>query len=221
MRILTNILLFMALGVTLTASAKAQATDNEDLQSWNDIQLTIPVNKKVDVVLQTTIRFGQNITRVSEGRVGAGAVFKIGKAVSFSPSYTYIEARNMAGVFQNEHRYSLRGTYKFPTKRFGLSHRSIYEYRVRSSGNSWRYRPSLTFEKDLPEKFLSNSKFFITEEIFYVSTTRRFSRNRISLGVSKVITKNLTLEFYYLRQNDGSSHPGRLNVLGTSWKFHL
>lgn len=221
MRYLKTIFLFLVIGAVLAASVIAQATDNEDLQQWNDIQLTIPVNDKVEVFLQTTIRFGQNITSVSEGRVGAGAVFKISKAVSFSPSYTYIEARNTAGVFQYEHRYSFRGTYKFPTKKFGLSHRSIYEYRVRPSGNSWRYRPSLTFEKDLPEKFLSKAKFFITEEPFYVSTTRKFSRNRLSLGISKVINKHLTLDVYYLRQNDGFSHPGNLNVLGTSWKFHL
>lgn len=221
MRFLANIFLLIAIGVAFAASATAQATDDEDLQSWNDVQLTIPVNEKIDVVLQTTLRFGQNITRVSEARIGAGAVFKINKAVSFSPSYTYIEARNTAGIFHYEHRYSFRGTFRFPTKKFGLSHRSIYEYRVRSSGNTWRYRPSLTFEKDLPEKFLKKAKFFITEEPFYVSTTRRFSRNRLSVGVSKVINKHLTLDVYYLRQNDRFAHPGNLNVLGTSWKFHL
>lgn len=221
MRILTNIVMFLVIGVALASVTLGQTNDDEDLQSWNDVQLTIPVNKKIDVVLQTTFRFGQNITRLSEARIGAGAVFKINKAVSFSPSYTYIEARNTAGVFQYEHRYSVRGTYKFPIKSFGLSHRSIYEYRVRSSGHTWRYRPSLTFEKELPEKFLSKAKFFITEEPFYVSTTRKFSRNRFSLGISKVINKNLTLDVYYLRQNDGFSHPGDLNVLGTSWKFHL
>ncbi len=221
MRILTNILLFIALGLLFNVSANAQATDDEDLQQWNDVQLTIPVNEKVEVFLQTTIRFGQNISRVSEGRVGAGAVFKINKSLSFSPSYTSIEARNTAGVFHYEHRYSFRGTYKFPTKKFGLSHRSIYEYRVRSSGNTWRYRPSLTFEKELPEKVLSKARIFITEEAFYVSTTRKFSRNRFSLGISKVINKHLTLDVYYLRQNDGFSHPGDLNVLGTAWKFHL
>ena len=221
MRFITDILLFIVLGVAFASFATAQTTDDEDLESWNDIQLSIPVNKKIDVVLQTTFRFGQNITRLAEARVGAGTVFKITKSIAFAPSYTYIEARNAAGIFHYEHRYSLRGTYKFPIRSIGLSHRSIYEYRVRSTGNTWRYRPSLTIEKSLPEKFLSKAKFFITEELFYVSTTHKFSRNRFSLGISKVINNHLTLDVYYLRQNDGYSHPGDLNVLGTSWKFHL
>ena len=221
MGFLAKILLSTALGITLAASAGAQVVDREDLESWNDFLLTIPINKKIDIVVQPTLRFGQNITRLTERRVGAGVVFKINKTVAVLPSYTYIEARNILGVFNYEHRYGLRGTYKFPIRSFGLSHRSIYEYRVRRSGHSWRYRPSLTFEKELPKKILSNAKIFITEEPFYVSTTRKFSRNRLSLGVSKVINQHLTLDIYYLRQNDRFSLPGDLNVIGTTWKFHL
>ena len=214
-------LIFIAAAFCSFANGQTTQTDDEDTQSWNDLQVTIPLNKKVDLVLQTTFRIGHNITKLVEGRVGGGISVKLNKAFTVSPAYLYIESRNASGAFRTEHRYSLRGVYKFPTKGFGLSHRSIYEYRVRSSGNTWRYRPSITFEKPLPEKLISKAKFFVTEEPFYVSTTRKFSRNRFSLGVSKTINSHLTLDVYYLRQNDGYSHPGDLNVLGTSWKIHL
>lgn len=219
----TRILFPIAFVTALFASANAQSTrtDDEDLQSWNDLQITVPLTKRADLLLQTTFRFGNNISRFNEFRGGGGLVLKLSGAVSFSPIYSYIETRNAAGVFHTEHRYSLRGTYKFPVKQFGLSHRSIYEYRVRSSGNTWRYRPSLTFEKALPEEFIPHAKFFVTDELFYVSTTGKFSRNRFSLGLSKTMNKHFTLELYYLRQSDGYSHPGDLNVLGTTWKIHL
>lgn len=217
---------FIVVVISLACSAVASAqtptpVDDEDFQSWNDLQITVPLNKRVDLLLQATFRFTQNLSRFNEGRVGAGFAFKLNKAVTFSPIYTYIESRNSAGAFRTEHRYGLRGTYKFPTKSFGLSHRSIYEYRVRSSGNSWRYRPSLTFEKALPARFMSKAKFYITEEPFYISTTGKFSRNRFSIGINKTLNAHLSLDIYYLRQNDGFSHPGDLNVLGTSWKIHL
>lgn len=199
----------------------AAAQDDEDIQSWNDLQITVPVSKHVDALLLATFRFGSNITNLSEGRGGGGLSFKINKAFSLSPTYLYIETRNAAGVYHTEHRFSFRGVYKFPFKKFGLSHRSIYEYRVRNSGNTWRYRPSLTFEKELPKTLIPKAKFFVTEEPFYVSTTGKFSRNRFSLGISKTINPHLTLDLYYLRQNDGHSHPGDLNVVGTSWKVHL
>lgn len=223
MRFWSKLLLSAIITAALFWCVGAQTTqaDDEDLQSWNDIQLSIPVHKKVDLLVQTTFRFGSNMSKLSEARGGGGVSVKLNKAFSISPTYLYIESRNTAGAFLTEHRYSLRGTYKFPTKKFGLSHRSTYDYRVRSSGNSWRYRPSLTFEKALPEKFIPKAKFFVTEELFYVSTTKKFSRNRFSIGISKTISDHLTLDLYYLRQNDGFSHPGDLNVLGTSWKLHF
>jgi len=211
----------VVLGLFLLVPFAVGQTDDEDTQSWNDLQVTIPVHKKADIFFQTTIRFGDNLSRLSEGRVGAGVTWKAHRAFSVSPSYLYIEARNSAGQFRTEHRFVLKGTYKFPTKSFGLSHRSQFEYRARSSGNSWRYRPSLTFEKQLPEKFIPRATFFVTEEPFYVSTTGKFSRNRFSLGINKEINSHLSLEVYYLRQNDGFSHPGDLNVIGTGWKIKL
>ena len=210
----TILLLFFAVGTF------AQQ-DDEDAQSWNDVQVTVPINKKVDFTLYGTLRFGSSLTQGSEGRVGAGFGFHIIKAFSGPRSYLAIASRNSAGRFHDEHRLSLRGTYKFPTKGFALAHRSTYEYRVRTAGNSWRYRAALVLDKKLPEKFIPKSKLFVIEEVFYVSTTKKFSRNRFSVGISKELDKHLTLELYYLRQNDGYSHPGDLNVIGTSWKIHL
>jgi Protein of unknown function (DUF2490) len=118
-----------------------------------------------------------------------------------------------------EIRFNLRIGYKFPIKSFGLSHRSWFEYRIRNTGNSWRYRPSLTFEKDIG--FIPKAKFYVTEEPFYDSSLKKFSRNRFTVGINKTLTKKLSLEVYYMRQNDGFSRPGDLNVIGTSWKIKL
>ncbi|MFZ1699692.1 MAG: DUF2490 domain-containing protein [Pyrinomonadaceae bacterium] len=224
MKHLLNLLGLLVMGSACSLAVISQTTqpqDDEDFQSWNDISITIPVSKRVDLSLQTTARFTQNVSRFNEARVGAGLSVKLTKAVSVSNAYTYIESRNSSGAFRIEHRYSLRGTYKFPTKSFGLVHRSTYEYRGRSSGNSWRYRAALTFEKGLPEKVIPKVKIFITEEPFYMSTTRKFSRNRFTIGINKVLTPKLSLDIYYVRQNDGFSHPGDLNVIGTSWKIKL
>lgn len=223
MRSLFRLILLSSLFVVTfgTVVRSQTAIDDDDTQSWNDLQLTVKLNAHFDLTTKLTGRFGRNISRLNDGRYQIGFVWKPTKSISVSPFYWFVYARNAAGKFTVENRLNLAVTYKFPVKSFGLSHRSWYEYRVKASGNSWRYRPSLTFEKALPEKFLSKAKFFITEEPFYVSTTRKFSRNRLSLGISKVINNHLTLDVYYLRQNDGFSHPGDLNVLGTSWKFHL
>lgn len=208
------------LGIFFSASLSrdVRAQDDEDIQSWNDLQITVPVTKKVDFYTSVTLRLGNNITWLQDGRYAAGFTWKINKAWSVTPFYWYISARNASAHFRVEHRASLRIDYKFPFKTFGLSHRSTFERRYRAAGDTWRYRPSLKFEKELPKDWITAAKFYINEEPFYDSATKKFSRNRFTVGITKTFTKKFSLDLYYMRQNDGYSHPGDLNVMGTSWK---
>ncbi len=200
--------------------ADAQTADTNDNQSWNDVQLTVPVTEQFDFTLTGTFRFGKNITRLNDRRIAVGFVYKPNKSWSFQPFYSNIVARNAGGRFLMEHRLNFRATYRFPFKRFGLSHRSWFERRLRQPRNSWRYRPSLTFEKDIGV-IIPDTKFFMTEEVFYDSILKRFSRNRFSVGINKNLTKKLSLDVFYLRQNDGFSRPGNLNVIGVNFKIRL
>lgn len=217
-----KILLFLSLFVFFGLSEKAQTMlDEEDFQSWNDVQLTVPLDKQFDFYTSVTMRFGKNASRLQDGRYAIGFNWKPTKSLTFTPFYWYIRARNSTGRFRTEHRLNLRATYRFPFKKFGLSHRSTFEYRLRQPLNSWRYRPSLTFEKEVPKKIISAAKFYLTEEIFYDSLLKEFSRNRFTIGMTKTLTKKLSVDLYYMRQNDGFSRPGDLNVVGTSWKVKL
>lgn len=213
----------MVWATALFAAAQTNRTiaDAADNQSWNDVQLTVPISKQFDFYTALTGRFGKNATRLNDGRFAVGVVYKPNKTFSVQPFYWFIRARNARGEFLREHRFNLRAGYRFPFKRFGLSHRSWFEYRRRAPRNSWRYRPSLTFERDIPKKFIPGAKLFVTEEIFYDSILKRFSRNRFTVGFTKTLTEKLSLDVYYMRQNDGFSRPGDLNVVGTSWKVRL
>lgn len=211
-------------GGSLAASAQTPTptpVDDTDIQSWNDVSVTVPLNKKVDVYVPVTFRFDENVKTFHEGRIGAGLIFKPHKSVSIAPTYLFIQSRNSAGVFRRENRVSLGVTYKFPTKKFGLAHRSLFEYRNRTSGNSWRYRPSVTLDKHLPDDWVKGLKLYVTEEPFYDSNSGRFSRNRLTFGVNKTLTKKLSVDLYYLRQDDNFSHPGLAHVIGTAWKIKL
>lgn len=206
---------------TAIAAAQQLITDDEDIQSWNEIQLTAPLSKKLDFYTAVTMRFGKNVTRLTDGRFAIGVVWKPTKAFSVSPFYLSVRARNSRGQFRQENRFNLRATYRFPIKSFGLIHRSTYEYRMRAPENTWRYRAGLTFEKDLPKSFLPQAKFYVGDEVFYDSGLNKFSRNRFTIGVNKTLNKNLALDVYYMRQNDGYSHPGDLNVIGLTWRVKL
>jgi hypothetical protein len=214
-------LFFVGFGISLAHAQTVKTTDDEDIQSWNDVQLTVPVTKEFDFYAAVTARFGKNLSRLNDRRLAVGFIYKANKSWSFQPFYWNIRARNTSGKFGIEHRLNLRVGYRFPFKKIGLSHRSLFERRLRSPRNSWRYRPSLTFEKDIPKKFIPKAKLFVIEEVFYDSILKKFSRNRFSVGVTRTLTRQLSLDVYYMRQNDGFSRPGNLNVIGTSFKVRL
>lgn len=219
MKVIGPVILFGVL-VMGCFSQTVAAQDDEDNQSWNDIQITVPLGKQVDYFNKMTMRIGKNVSRLNDGRFAIGVVWKPTPSLSVSPFYWYINARNAAGQFRVENRLNLATTYRFPVKKVGLSHRSTYERRLRAP-NSWRYRAMLTLDKDIPKNIVPKAKFFVADEVFYDSATGRFSRNRFSIGVLKTITKQLSLDLYYTRQNDGFSHPGDLNIIWAAWRIKL
>lgn len=191
----------------------------DDIQSWNDIQLTVPLNEKFDLYTSLTGRFGKNITRLNDGRMAAGMSWKATKSITILPFYWFIRARNSRGQFNNEHRLNVRVTYRFrPVKKFNFSHRSTYEYRIREPLNSWRYRGLIGVEREIPKSIIPGAKWFVNDEVFYDSVLDRFSRNRFSIGVNKTINKKLSVDIYYMRQNDGFSRPGDLHTIWTTWR---
>jgi hypothetical protein len=214
-------LLTVFLTLPYFAQSAAAGPDDEDTQSWNDLQVGIPLSKQFEFYSKLTLRFGKNITRVNDGRQTFGLTWKPTSSLTISPFYTFIRARNTAGFFRKEDRYSLSAAYKFPIKAVGLTHKSTYESRHRAAGDTWRYRAAVTIDKALPKSFLEDTKLFVTDEVFYDSATSRFSRNRFSIGLTRTISKHLSGDLYYMRQNDGFSHPGDLNVVGFAGRYRL
>lgn len=217
---LLRTLFILFLSAILSATASSQ-TDDSDFQSWNDLQVTIPITKKLDIYTAGTIQFGGNLSNVDNTRFSAGIAVKPVKHFSISPFMTFISRRNRNGNYRYEYRFVLRGGYKFDFEHFSLSHRSQIEYRFRPGTNTWRYRPSITFEKPLPKSFVPGLKLFVTDEPFYDSASGRFSRNRISAGFNKTLNKKTSLDVYFLHQGDNFSSPGSINVIGTALKITI
>src|SRR6185436_11097723 len=121
--------------------------------------------------------------------------------------------------FRIENRLNLAVSYRFPIKRIGLTHRSTVERRLRRPVDSWRYRAQMTLDKDIPKKIIPGAKWFVSDELFYDSSLDRFSRNRFSAGITKTLNRHLSVDIYYMRQNDGDARPGNLHTIWTSWKI--
>lgn len=202
----------------MLVSAQTRPSDSE-VQSWTDVQLSVPLSKTVDFVLLGTLRIGRNLHRPVDERLGVAFSFKAGKYLTFAPSYLHITTQPIKGRRGFESRLSFPATIKFPIERFTVSDRNLFERRFRHpGGESTRYRNKLQVDHPIgPRK--AKLSLFVADEVFYDWSFNAWVRNRFSVGLSKVFNKHVTTDFYYLRQNDGHSVPGDIHVIGTTWKL--
>ncbi|HEY6242644.1 MAG TPA: DUF2490 domain-containing protein [Pyrinomonadaceae bacterium] len=209
--------LFLLCGVVCCQTAPSR----NDTQNWNDVFLTVPLSKHVDYVMQGTLRNGRNVHRPVDERLGIGFSFKLGKYLTIAPNYLYIGMQPFEGRRVFEDRLSVPATVRVPIARFVFSDRNLFERRFRRPGiNSTRYRNRLQVEHPIgpPKQKLS---LFISDEVFFDWSFNAWVRNRAAVGISKVVNKHLTLDLYYLRQNDSHSVPGDLHVIGSIWRIKL
>ena len=211
-------LICVSLLLLVPVSAQLDQADN---QQWTDVQLAVPVTTQFDFNLLGTLRLGRDITHPVDERVGAGFTFRVNKYVTVSPNYLHIGMQPFRGRRVWENRLTLPVQLRFNVGDFRLSDRNQFERRIRNSGvRSTRYRNRFQVEHPIGSDKLGLS-LFIADEVFYDWTVDRWVRNRFSVGGSKVFNKHFTQDFYYLRQNDGVSIPGDLNVIGTTLRFRL
>ena len=217
-RYLHFLCLFLILFFTSNAAAQSDPTDN---QQWTEVQVAVPVTKAFDFNIIGGLRIGRDLSRPVDERIGVGFTWRGGKHVSAAPHYLHIGMQPFAGRRVWENRLVFPVTFRFEAGKFRLSDRNQLERRLRNSGvNTTRYRNRFGIERGVGSDKWGLS-LFVMDEVFYDWAVDRWVRNRISVGATKVFNSHFTQEFYYLRQNDGVSVPGDLNVIGTALRFRL
>jgi hypothetical protein len=192
-----------------------------DTESWNDVQFTVPLNQKVDLLIQGTVRIGGNLTTAVDGRWGFGFNYKVWKYVTVNELYFHREAKPPNGRQEREDRLTFGVTLRVPVKKFTLIDRNWFERRWRAPQvDAWRYRNRLQLEHPLK---VGKATFtgHVSDEVFYDWSQHDWVRNRFIVGAYHAFNKHFTLDLYLMRQNDGRTRPGDLNVIGTQWRFRM
>jgi hypothetical protein len=204
-----------------TMRGQSTTPPREDTHVWSDVQIAVPINKKVDFVITGMVRVGRNVHRPVDERLGAGFSIKAGKYLTLSPSYSHIRSQPSRGRDQSEDRLGFAATIAAPAGKFTLSDRNLFERRYRHpQGVSTRYRNR--FQIQHPFKLAGTAlNWFIADEVFYDWSVNDWVRNRFTIGVSRKFNNHFTGDLYYLRQNDGRSSPGDLHVIGTTFRFRI
>src|ERR1051326_9195199 len=84
--------------------AAQSAVPKNDTQSWNDVQFTIPLNKKTEFVLTGTVRLGGHLTEAVDERWGIRFNYAVNKYVTLQTLYFHREAKPPNGRHEREDR---------------------------------------------------------------------------------------------------------------------
>jgi hypothetical protein len=215
------LLVSAALGCSMSSVRAQSAAPKKDTQVWTDVQFIIPLDKKAEFFFQGTLRLGDKVTMPVDERWGAGFNYKLNKYVTLNELYFHREGQTAHARSEHEERLSFGATLNFPAGKFTIVNREWFERRWREPQvDAWRYRGRVQLEH--PFK-LAKRKFtwFVSDEVFYDWSTHGWVRNRAALGATHAFNKHVTGELYYMRQNDGRSRPGDLNILGSRVRLRL
>jgi hypothetical protein len=216
----TKFVISALIALLVRAPAPAQtAVPKSDTQNWNDVYLNISLSKKVDFVVHGTLRMGNDLRQPADERWGLGWVFNVNKYLSFNPFYFHREARAPHGKSEYEDRFTLGVTLQESFRKFTLIDRNLFERRWREPQvNAWRYRQRIRLEHPFQ---IGQAKFswFVSDEVFYDWSLHQWVRNRAALGAAHSFNKHFAAELYYMRQNDGRTRPGDINIIGTTFRF--
>jgi Protein of unknown function (DUF2490) len=192
-----------------------------DTENWNDVQLTITLSHKVDFLIQGTVRIGGNLTTPVDERGGFGFNYKVQKYITLNELYFHREATPPNGRHEYEDRLSFGATLNIPIGRFTLVNRNWLERRWRHPQvDAWRYRNRVRLEH--PFKLHEQQfTYFVSDEVFYDWSLHDWVRNRFAVGANHAFNKHFTGELYFMRQNDGRTRPGDINIIGTVMRFRL
>ena len=211
----------LLIGLALCLAAATCLASGKDTQLWPAIYTTTELNNRFDFVANGQLRFGNDITELIRESVQVGFNYRLLPFLVVSPTYEYLNNDPADGSHSTENRASFLATVHFPIHEFRIAIGNDLEYRDPSSrSNSWRYRPKLTLEHPLGPRSW-DLMAYLADEGFYDSEYDKWVSNRFYAGFKKKLIQTLTLDLYYLRQDDSEATPGTLNVIGIALRFNF
>ena len=205
---------FITCILVLAYASRSFASD--EWQYWNEIKLKHSFGKNLDAHIKIEQRFVDDFNDLGLHNYAPGVVFRINRCFDFELNYKY-EREKGEKEWSEEHRVELIPTIKWKLEEYKLNIKNRFEYRIVEGKNKWRWREKLKIKRHI-EIGVFEFTPFVSEEIFYDFKVNEFNQNRVTTGISKMITKNSGIDLYYMRKNNkrDGAWPG-VNILGTEF----
>jgi len=198
-------------------------------QSWNEVQLIVPLARKkdssgktVDTVTATftgILRIGRKNLDFLDNRYGVTLDFRVNKYLSLMTAVLYRKDE----LVVNRRNYETRLNFGFVAsktwKKITFKDRNMYEHRFRNSRsdtNLYRNRLNVSYPIFYKDKEIFAP--FISEEGYFDLKTKKWVQNEFFAGITRKLSPRISLDLAYIR-NDSS--PTNVNGFSTSLKIKL
>jgi hypothetical protein len=223
--LLLSLAVFLCLNVTFAQTPPL----NSEFQSWNEIQLILPVLKgkdsrkksfdKITFTFTGNLRIGRRNFDLLDNRIATSIDFRVNKLVSLMTGVLYRKDELTINRQRFETRLSGGVVFSKSWKGFTFRNRNMFEHRFRNSRNDtnlYRNRIQLSY----PLKFKNKELFtpFISEEGYLDLLSHNWVQNEFYAGLSRKINPRTSIDLAYLR-ND--SQPVNVNGFSFSLKIRL
>ncbi len=188
----------------------------DDVNYWASVTLEHPLNNKVRIIWNPLWRVRDDVSESFYLASRQGVGYKVSKSLDLAASYFYAEEKNIAGRWVPENRLELQTTCKWGLWDLKWSDRNRFEYRSVDDKEKWRYRNALKIAKPV-KVWGSEFSPYVSDEIFYDFKKDELNQNRVSVGVTKKLIENVTLDVYYMVKSDKTGRDwNETQILGTS-----
>ena len=207
------------------------AVDDSDVVGWSDVTVGTPLiekeenGKKVDLLslnFTAGLRFGRDLKRPIDQRVGAALTYRINKYFSVGSGYLYRRFRPTEAPRQFEHRVLFFLTAEKQFSRFTLRNRALTTYLIKHSRSDtvvYRNRIQANFPIKKDNKVLFSP--FVADEPFYDFSLKKWFRNDFYVGVTKQFTPKFGADFFYVRQGFNTGQLRTTNGFGISFRYRI
>ena len=218
-------LLILLFAILLSVGIVSAQTDNDDTQFWNETTVEFPLdsgNKKLSGIIIGNLRVTDNISDLSDRRIGFAVKFKITKNLTIQPSYIFRNQKR-TGPDRFEHRFRLDITPKKSFERFSVENRSRFEHRAKTDGrdDDTFYRNRTKFKIPVKKDGKTIFTSFVSNDTYFDIQNPRVHRNDSVGGISKKFNNSFTTDFFYQYRRNFQSSTKHIHVIGVNFKFKV
>lgn len=190
----------------------------DDWEYWNAFELKKALHEQWDIKLKQETRFQDDFGNFYLTAFVVMPTWKPNKFLEIGSAYRYEYAETAAGKNTDENRFFLETLLKASAKKLKLSNRFRPTRKDVSGRDFWSFRNQIKVSYPLRVGGGEMSPF-VSDELFWDPKQDKFNQNRLILGISRPLTRQTTLDLFYLLRSDrtGSDWSER-HVLGTEFK---